>query len=294
MKFYLIGIKGSGMASLCHILLDDKYEVTGSDVESYIFTQDELIKRGVKIHPLTDTTYLNNYFVILGHTFKDEFLLKQLNKMKVPYLEYNKFLTFYFNKNKLISICGSHGKTTMVGLLSCFDNSSFLRGDGCGKKINDEKYIFLESCEYQDHFLTYSPKFIIITNIDYDHVDYFLHEEDYINSFKKFSKKVHFGLVNYNDSFKINNPYFFTYGLDDRADFYAEDYCFDENGIRGKIYFQTEFITEFNYSNLFGLPLIEDIVGVVGFYYLMHEDVKKVLNNIQNFTMAKKRFNPSE
>lgn len=291
MKFYLIGIKGSGMAGLCHILLDDGYEVTGLDVDNYIFTQDNLIKRGVKIHSLNDTSFKDNYFVIVGHAFKDDFLLKQLNKDNIPYLEYHKFLSFYFNKNKLISICGSHGKTTMVGLLSCYDNVSFLRGDGYGKKVNNEKYIFLESCEYQDHFLAYSPKFTIITNIDYDHVDYFLHEEDYINSFRKFAKKVHYGLINYNDSFKINNPYFFTYGLDDRADFYAEDYIFDENGIKGKIYFQTEFIAEFNYHHLFGLPLIEDIVGVVSFYYLMHEDVNKVLNNINKFIMAKNRFN---
>ena len=132
MKFYLIGIKGSGMAGLCHILLDDGYEVTGLDVDNYIFTQDNLIKRGVKIHSLNDTSFKDNYFVIVGHAFKDDFLLKQLNKDNIPYLEYHKFLSFYFNKNKLISICGSHGKTTMVGLLSCYDNVSFLRGDGYG------------------------------------------------------------------------------------------------------------------------------------------------------------------
>ena len=71
----------------------------------------------------------------------------------------------------------------------------------------------------------------------------------------------------------------------------SRDYIFDENCIKGKIYFQTEFIAEFNYHHLFGLPLIEDIVGVVSFYYLMHEDVNKVLNNINKFIMAKNRFN---
>ena len=39
MKFYLIGIKGSGMASLAHILLVEGYEVRGSDTIKYINAQ---------------------------------------------------------------------------------------------------------------------------------------------------------------------------------------------------------------------------------------------------------------
>ena len=66
MKFYLIGIKGSGMAGLCHILLDDGYEVTGLDVDNYIFTQDNLIKRGVKIHSLNDTSFKDNFLLKLS------------------------------------------------------------------------------------------------------------------------------------------------------------------------------------------------------------------------------------
>ena len=49
LKFYLIGIKGSGMASLANILLDEGYEVVGSDVNNYIFTEERLKKRKLKI-----------------------------------------------------------------------------------------------------------------------------------------------------------------------------------------------------------------------------------------------------
>lgn len=292
MKFYLIGIKGSGMASLAHLLADDGYEVCGSDVDSYIFTQVRLLKRNIQINPLSDTSFLNGYFVIVGHDFIDEFLIKQFKEKQIPFMEYHKFLSFYLNKNKLVAISGSHGKTTLTGLLASASNkSSVLRGDGYGKKRKNEDFFFLESCEYKDHFLTYQPNFIFITNIDYDHVDYFLHEEDYINSFKKFAKKTHCGLIDYDSFYKINNPYFFTYGLDDRADFYAEDYTFDEKGIRGKIYFQTEKITEFAFDNLFGIPLIKDIVGVIAFYFLNHYDLEEVKRRLAKFKMADKRFN---
>lgn len=45
MKFYFIGIKGSGMSSLASLLKQDGNEVIGKDVEKYIYTQKELQKR---------------------------------------------------------------------------------------------------------------------------------------------------------------------------------------------------------------------------------------------------------
>ena len=44
MKFYLIGIKGSGMASLAHILLDDGYEIRGCDTTNFVNSEVELLK----------------------------------------------------------------------------------------------------------------------------------------------------------------------------------------------------------------------------------------------------------
>ena len=49
--YYLIGIKGSGMASLACILYDLGYEVKGSDLERHFFTEDELKKRKIEILP---------------------------------------------------------------------------------------------------------------------------------------------------------------------------------------------------------------------------------------------------
>ena len=42
MAYHFIGIKGTGMAALACILHDEKKEVTGSDIDKYIFTEDGL------------------------------------------------------------------------------------------------------------------------------------------------------------------------------------------------------------------------------------------------------------
>lgn len=291
MKFYLIGIKGSGMASLFCMLKDDGYEVIGSDVDYHIYTEEILQQRKAVILPLSDKTYLNNCFVIIGHDFIEPYIISDLKKNNIPYLEYHKFLNFYINKNKLVSIAGSHGKTTLTSLLAHSINSSYLIGNGNGKMDNNSKYFFLESCEYKNHYHIYNPNFIIITNIDYDHVDYFVTKDEYNLSFKKFANKVNKGLIEYNSAKKINNPYFFTYGLDDKADFHLKKYKIDEEGISGILYFQNRYITSFKFKKLYGYPLLMDIVALLSFHYLENNNLETIKNRLETYEMTNKRFN---
>ena len=124
MKFFLIGIKGSGMAALAALLDDEGYFVSGSDVWHKCLTDDKLLKRGIHLYKLEDKEYLNYDVVIIGHDFFQDSLIKELKENKKIYFEYHQFLDFYLDNNKLISICGSHGKTTLVNLLSLVDSSS--------------------------------------------------------------------------------------------------------------------------------------------------------------------------
>ena len=292
MKFYLIGIKGSGMSALALLLNDDGYIVEGSDVNKYIFTEERLKSKNIKIHSLSNLNYLKNYFVIIGHDFYEKYLIDFLTKKKIPFMEYHKFLSFYIKRNSLVSVCGSHGKTTMVGLLSQgSDDSSFLRGDGYGKKSNNEDFFFLESCEYKDHFLEYCPQDIIITNIDYDHVDYFKNEKMYIDSFNKFAKKGKNVLIDYDDRDKLNIKDYLTFGINPNADFNIKNFDISINGIKGDFYFRSGFVISFQFNQLYGVPLLKDICCVLGFYYLKNYDLNKVINNLKKFKMADKRFN---
>ena len=52
MKYYCLGIKGTGMSTLAQILSDLGNEVSGyDDAKDYKFTQDGLDKRNIKIRP---------------------------------------------------------------------------------------------------------------------------------------------------------------------------------------------------------------------------------------------------
>ena len=49
MKYYFVGIKGTGMSALAKLLKDQGNEIVGSDVIEHYFTEDSLIEKGIKI-----------------------------------------------------------------------------------------------------------------------------------------------------------------------------------------------------------------------------------------------------
>ena len=71
MKYYLIGIKGSGMSALALILNDLGYSVVGYDDEdSYQFTEDKLKERNIKIYTRYYDEMDENTFVVRSTAIK--------------------------------------------------------------------------------------------------------------------------------------------------------------------------------------------------------------------------------
>lgn len=89
---------------------------------------------------------------------------------------------------------GSHGKTSTTGLLahvlSSLKETSYLIGDGTGHGVPDAEFFILEACEYRRHFLAYSPDYAIMTNIDFDHPDYYSSINDVFDAFQSMANQV--------------------------------------------------------------------------------------------------------
>jgi UDP-N-acetylmuramate--alanine ligase len=145
-------------------------------------------------------------------------------KLNIPILTYPQALAEIFNQSFGIAICGSHGKssttailgkvfkdagldpTVLVGSEVIEWKSNSLVSKNFKKKIeflkkNEERLknlnwlrknlknlpiFIIEADEYRSAFLNYFPRIIIITNIDYDHPDYFKTEKEYQDAFRKF------------------------------------------------------------------------------------------------------------
>ena len=70
--YYFIGIKGSGMAPLAEILHELGNDVCGSDIDKYIFIEEELKKRNIPIYSFDANNIKDGYTVIIGNAFGDD------------------------------------------------------------------------------------------------------------------------------------------------------------------------------------------------------------------------------
>jgi UDP-N-acetylmuramate--alanine ligase len=136
---------------------------------------------------------------------KNEELIEAKRK-GIKILSYPQALGEFTKKFDLISICGSHGKSTSTAMLADvflkanFDPSvllgtCFASLDFKNFRLGKSKYFIAESCEYKEAFLNYEPQIILITNIEADHLDYYKNEENYVKGFEKFIKNLRKGGV---------------------------------------------------------------------------------------------------
>lgn len=185
----LYGIKGSGLAALAMFLFDYGVDIYGYDKSDKLFTELELNYRNILIKPFEEFNADDEEcdVLIYSSAYKDMF-----DSLTLSYMvkEYHEFLSFIIKGVKVIGVSGTHGKTTCVGMLDALTNHEFslIQGDGKGR-YKKNRWMIVECCEYQDHFLSYNPQISLILSIELDHTDYFKDYQQYRNSFKKFASR---------------------------------------------------------------------------------------------------------
>lgn len=297
--YYFIGIKGSGMGPLATILYELGNEVCGSDIDKYIFTEDELRKRNIPIYSFDANNIKDGYTVIIGNAFKDdhEEVAAALSNPNVTCYRYFEFLGNFMENFVSISIAGTHGKTTTTGmayhLFQEFDKTSVLIGDGTGHAIKDSKYFIAESCEYQDHFLYYYPKYAIINNIELDHVDYFPTLEKYIASFEKFANQVKDTVIAWGDDENINKINFskrvMKFGLNEKNDVRALHVLETDQGLSFDVMIHDELFGHFNLP-FFGKHMLYNSLAIITLGYLENMSQEYIQKRLSSFEGTKRRY----
>lgn len=190
------------MSGLARIMLDRGVFVSGSDrVESD--TVKKLAKLGAEIYIGHSPNNVKNCDLVVytAAVSKDNTELSAAKERGIPCMERANFLGELMKSYKSsIAVCGTHGKSTTTGMVSCI----FLRGrekptvllggnfssiDG-NVLIGSSDLLVMEACEYVDSFLQFNPSVILILNIELDHLDYFKDIEQIKSSFAAFVEKV--------------------------------------------------------------------------------------------------------
>ena len=116
MKYFCVGIKGSGMSTLAQILSDLGHTVAGyDDNKNHTFTEEGLIKRNIPIyyeqtHPI-DKEMIVTYSKAFSLNHPELVFLKNAG---LKFVEYNELLGMLTREFETIGISGTHGKITIL------------------------------------------------------------------------------------------------------------------------------------------------------------------------------------
>jgi len=192
------------MSALANILKRKGLRVSGSDTKEKFFTDAILKKCRINFFEGFNENNLKSFnpdLIVYSSAYKeDNPEIKLAKKMNSPLLSYAEVLGLLFKEKFGIAICGSHGKTTTAALVGQILEEgqldpTVLVGSRVRKWQNNNRfghspYLVAEVDEYQNKLRHYNPKIAILTNIDFDHPDFFRTPEEYKQTFFDFIKKL--------------------------------------------------------------------------------------------------------
>jgi UDP-N-acetylmuramate--alanine ligase len=296
--YHFVGIKGSGMSALAQVLHDMDFKVQGSDVEKRFFTQLALEKSGIKILPFQKENIQPGMTIIAGNAFPDTHEeIQEAMKLGLPIVRYHRFLGDFMQRFTSVAVTGAHGKTSTTGLLAHVMKgakpTSFLIGDGTGKGEQNAEYFVFEACEYRRHFLSYFPDYAIMTNIDFDHPDYYANIDDVFSAFQEMALQVKKGIFACGDDEHLQKiqakvPVLF-YGFGEENDYQAKNIVKTTEGTKFDVFIRNTFYHSFSIPS-FGDHNVLNSLAVIAVCHYEEVDVTIVESGLKSFEGVKRRF----
>ena len=298
-KYHFIGIKGSGMSSLAQIAYDMGHEVQGSDEETYFFTQEKLEQRNIPMYGYNVENIKDGFEVILGNAFDETHIEYRAAKdLGLKIYTYAQFLGKLLDEIPSIAVTGAHGKTTTSTMVSnIFKHNfvtSFLIGDGTGHGEKNSDYIVAEACEYYRHFLAYHPNYAVVTNIDFDHPDYFNDEHDMFDAFQSFVNQVKDTVVICGDDrlasqLKPSTAKVVTYGFNEGNDYQIKNVKTTSENSEFDVYKNSELLGTFTMA-VFGLHDISNATSAIALADICGLSTDEIQQSLGSYHHAERRF----
>ena len=199
-RVHLVGIGGVSMRPLGLVLQGMGLQVSGSDMNSSVST-DELIAKGIRVeigHRAENITGAD-CVIRTAAVHNDNPEIAGARAAGIPVFEraqaWGVIMKAYKNA---VCVAGTHGKTTTTSMVAHIlmeaqlDPTIMIGGYlpllRAGHRVGNGDTILLESCEYCDSFLNFFPTLAVILNIEADHLDYFKDLQDVEKSFRQFAQ----------------------------------------------------------------------------------------------------------
>lgn len=299
MKYYCLGVKGSGMATLACLLHDLGHEVFGyDDVREWKFTEKGLDERNIPIYYGNEHELEKDTLVTYSRALSEDHPeLKRVRTLGLEVKAYNEILGELTSQFKTISISGTHGKTTTSSLISHILNSvygcNYFIGDGRGHANRENELFVIESDEFNRHFLAYHPTISVITNIELEHTECYRDIEDIIHTFEIFASQTQDLIVACGDNENIRRIDFdkkvIFYGMNEDNDFVAKNIQVTNDGSSFDVYKKNEFYGHFTIP-LFGDHMVLNSLACIAVCDYLNIGKEKIKELFLDFHNAERRF----
>ena len=196
-RVHFVGIGGAGMSGLARITLSHGINVSGSDAkDSTVLTA--LRALGASVSNSHDAINVEGAALVVYSSAisKNNPELLRTHELGIPLIARASALAILMSESKSIAVAGTHGKTTTssmltVALQSTGSDPSFAIGgtitaSGSNSHRGTGDFFVAEADESDGSFVAYHPFGAIITNIEFDHVDFFADEAAVFQVFKEF------------------------------------------------------------------------------------------------------------
>ena len=257
---HFIGIGGIGMSGLAQVMKTMGFNIQGSDQNKNKNTIN-CTKAGIKVFIGHSKINVKNATIIVKSSAikNNNVEIQQAKKIKVPIYGRADVLADVVSLKKNIIITGSHGKTTTTSLVAkilsdqkldpTIINGGVINSFNSNAKLGKGEWSILEADESDGSFLKLPINYSIVTNIDYEHIDYYKSYKNLENAFIQFINKtpptgkslICIDNINIKKILtKIKNKNILTYGLDKKANYRISNirYC------------ETYTLFDLNYKNL--------------------------------------------
>lgn len=302
-SIFFSGICGCSMSSLALISAMRGYTVSGSDVCAKKRYADLLSERGIKITHYHDIWNTVGYDVLVrtGAVSEDNPDVTTAHRAGIPVYTRSEFMGGILSEyEKRTGVAGTHGKSTVSGMLACiYNDSSVLIGAealnlGGSFRIGDNGHVIYEACEYKRAFLDMKPTEAVILNIEREHTDCYKNISEAIKAYISFISEAKRCVLFADDKNVMKlSPYasgaiFFSL-CDPKADLYAENIC--EN--RGFYSFDAVWKGKKAFSATLKVAGIHNLKNALAAAALALSDgvpPKRIKNGLEEFIGMKRRL----
>ena len=181
-RIFFVGIGGAGMGGIAEVLLNEGYDIAGSDIQTGAMTERlTALGADIAIGHRAENVVDANVVVVSSAINEANPEIQYAREKRIPIIRRAEMLAELMRFRHGIAVAGTHGKTTTTSLIATifaeagrdptFVIGGLLNSAGTNARLGSSRYLIAEADESDASFLHLQPMMSVVTNIEADHME---------------------------------------------------------------------------------------------------------------------------